>query len=507
MLDICIGSSSEYLKYASVLIHSIIKSTNINNSFLQYKTNQKFMQDLNEGYCFHIFTEKENEDTFKLQKLVSKLSTFYPCKILIYPMNNQEFDNFSYPFWCQNPAMFYKLKSPDLLKNLDKCLFLGVDLMCVSDIRELFAYDLKDNLIAAALDCYNFDNFIRKAKSKNGLDDLVFSNAKYYINNEVMLINLDKWREERITEKCQYYLENYHLEGFIDVFPLVCAPKIQIISNKFNLILGVFTRNLLGLENTFSDESITPVWNFSKQELEQIMEDVKIVHFCHYVYKPWLSPYNNHYVYKNMSLDVNAYPIYYPYYEEWWSLALNTPFFIEDFNNLKRDIQKKSLDNYANSLATRFKEMKDWLMQNSSLIELNKQECEKIRNDLQIQNSLNKQECEKIRNDLQIYINKEDERKFYNTFSYKLGKMTILYKNNIFFIIFLPIIVIVLRFFHRCFCDQGGNDCKIKYKCFEYELGKIILQAHRNWYKGGYLSLWFKIRKLRKNFKNDSCLS
>ncbi|MBZ7967889.1 glycosyltransferase family 8 protein [Campylobacter sp. RM9756] len=491
MLDICIGSSSEYLKYASVLIHSIVKFTSVNNSFCQYKANQKFMQDLNEGYCFHIFTERENQDTFNLQKLVDKLSTFYPCKILIYPINNQEFDNFSYPFWCQNPAMFYKLKAPELLKDLDKCLFLGVDLMCVSDIRELFALNLKDNLIAAALDCYNFDGFIRQAKSKNqNSNDLLFSDAKYYINNEVMLINLDQWRKEEISKKCQYYLENYHLEGFVDVFPLVCAPKIQIISNKYNLILGVFTRHLLGLENTFSDESNTPVWNFSKQELEQIMQDIRIVHFCHYVYKPWLSPYNDHYVYNGMSLDVNACPIYYPYYQEWWELALSTPFFKKDFEILKKNIQEKSLDNYAISLSKRFRELRDFQMQNLNLIKLNKEECERIENNFQ--------------NFKVGLLEREEKEALANTLPYKLGEITITYRNNFCYIILLPFIVAIFKFFYYfVFGNVFVNyDCKNKNECFKYELGKIILKAHRTWYKGGYFKLWFDIKKLKKQFKN-----
>ncbi|HEC2410650.1 TPA: sugar transferase, partial [Campylobacter jejuni] len=35
-----------------------------------------------------------------------------------------------------------------------------------------------------------------------------------------------------------------------------------------------------------------------------------------------------------------------------------------------------------------------------------------------------------------------------------------------------------------------------------YKLGEALIQANKNWYKGGYLKLFFEIRKLKKEFKN-----
>ncbi|MGH2328070.1 hypothetical protein ACRCD5_07110 [Campylobacter taeniopygiae] len=42
---------------------------------------------------------------------------------------------------------------------------------------------------------------------------------------------------------------------------------------------------------------------------------------------------------------------------------------------------------------------------------------------------------------------------------------------------------------------------KIK-KYFSYRLGKIFINAHKNWYKGGYIKLIFDIIKLKKEFKS-----
>ncbi|EAL3168667.1 alpha-2,3-sialyltransferase, partial [Campylobacter coli] len=33
---------------------------------------------------------------------------------------------------------------------------------------------------------------------------------------------------------------------------------------------------------------------------------------------------------------------------------------------------------------------------------------------------------------------------------------------------------------------------------FTYKLGQAIMNANKTWYKGGYVKLWFEIRKLKE---------
>ena len=342
---ICFGASSEYINYAAPLIYSIVQNTKENGD----KT----------PYCFHIFTQDLQEESKERYELLEvELNKIYPCKIALHTLDSYEFSEFSYPHWCPSPAMFYKLFAPQILSEVDVCLFMGVDMLCVGDLREVFKTPLGDNLVAAAQDCCNYDSFIRVAKAKDSSKPpLEFRESKYYINNDVMLLNLAAWRRENITQKCKYYLENYHLEGVLDVFPLACYPKIILLPQKWNLIAGVWTREcfreLCGLENTFRGESETPIWGFSREELKEYLSDLKIVHFCHYVYKPWMSPYNSHFVYKNMGLDDELKPIFYPYYKEWWEVALNTPAFEEVFKKLEFENLKNALNNYAEALSVR----------------------------------------------------------------------------------------------------------------------------------------------------------
>ncbi|MCE7195698.1 alpha-2,3-sialyltransferase, partial [Campylobacter coli] len=38
-------------------------------------------------------------------------------------------------------------------------------------------------------------------------------------------------------------------------------------------------------------------------------------------------------------------------------------------------------------------------------------------------------------------------------------------------------------------------------ECLTYKLGEALIKASNNWYGGGYIKLWFEIRKLKKEFK------
>ncbi len=35
-------------------------------------------------------------------------------------------------------------------------------------------------------------------------------------------------------------------------------------------------------------------------------------------------------------------------------------------------------------------------------------------------------------------------------------------------------------------------------ECFTYKLGEALIKANKTWYKGGYVKMWFEIRKLKR---------
>ncbi|EAL0157337.1 hypothetical protein BLK45_09000 [Campylobacter coli] len=104
-----------------------------------------------------------------------------------------------------------------------------------------------------------------------------------------------------------------------------------------------------------------------------------------------------------------------------------------------------------------------------------------------------------------------------NQLSYKLGQTMIINSKNIFGILFMPVYIISTLLSHKqeqkIYQEKIKKDPSLKlpplenypdYKealkekeCLTYKLGEALIKANKTWYKGGYVKLWFEIRKLQ----------
>ncbi|WP_251819980.1 hypothetical protein [Campylobacter jejuni] len=109
-----------------------------------------------------------------------------------------------------------------------------------------------------------------------------------------------------------------------------------------------------------------------------------------------------------------------------------------------------------------------------------------------------------------------------NQLSYKLGQAMIENSKSILGYIRMPYVLSYIKDKHKQ--EQKIYEEKIKKDSFlklpplesytdykealklkehlSYKLGEALIRAYKNWYKGGYIKLWFEIRKIRKEFKN-----
>lgn len=135
---------------------------------------------------------------------------------------------------------------------------------------------------------------------------------------------------------------------------------------------------------------------------------------------------------------------------------------------------------------------------------------------------------------LSVYFVKHFEKKIYsnqleavlrvqNHLSYKLGQAMILNSKSIFGYIRMPFVLSYIKDKHNqeqkiyqekikknsslklppleCYSDyQKALEEK---ECLTYKLGQALIIAHKNWYKGGYIWLWFEIMKLKKIYRKE----
>jgi lipopolysaccharide biosynthesis glycosyltransferase len=155
-------------------------------------------------------------------------------------------DRSSYPL-----NIYMRLFIPYFIpKEVEKVLYLDVDMIVQSDITTLFEYDLGDNLIAAVLDprIITFDN------SWGGIlnyAELGLSGKTRYFNTGLILMQLTSWRENDLTTKILQCIDsNKKYLNYPDQYGLnvVLANKwfeLSPLWNHFSTIDTVEKPNLI----------------------------------------------------------------------------------------------------------------------------------------------------------------------------------------------------------------------------------------------------------------------
>ena len=166
-----------------------------------------------------------------------------------------------------NPIMYLKLLIPQKLpQDVERFLFLDVDMVINHDIDELYSTDLKGDIVAAC-DDYKFQAAHRQRLGLKA-DEL-------YVNSGVMVIDLKAWRDKE--EKCPMidFLKSYRevLNNDQDGFALYFKGEIMLLPNRWNVTTFYFEQ----------EPRIMPQY---LPEVDELRKNPYIIHFCEPI-KPW----------------------------------------------------------------------------------------------------------------------------------------------------------------------------------------------------------------------------
>ena len=166
-----------------------------------------------------------------------------------------------------NPIMYLKLLIPQKLPtDVERFLFLDVDMVINHDIDELYRTDLKGNIVAAC-DDYKFQEAHRL---RLGLKD-----DELYVNSGVMVIYLKAWREKEKQCPMIDFLKAYKevLNNDQDGFAIYFRGQIMLLPNKWNV-------------TTFYFEQEPRILDKYLAEVDELRRNPYIIHFCEPI-KPW----------------------------------------------------------------------------------------------------------------------------------------------------------------------------------------------------------------------------
>lgn len=194
-------------------------------------------------------------------------------------------------------ATYYRLKLPSLLPNIKKCIYLDVDLIVKKDLSGMFRINIDDKYLAGvrAAGYYGSEEMIEQNKKR-----LELENFDTYVNAGVLIMNLEKMRQNSMEDIFEKLLEKQWSSQDQDILNAACHGKIRIIEYTYN----VMTKYPLDDDNAYN-KIFYLKRAYTKKEWNHGRKKPTIIHYAD-SRKPWN--------------DVGSL-----YAEEWWKVVNYLP--------------------------------------------------------------------------------------------------------------------------------------------------------------------------------------
>jgi lipopolysaccharide biosynthesis glycosyltransferase len=184
----------------------------------------------------------------------------------------------------RHPRTIYaKLFLEDAIRA-DKLLYLDSDTVINCDLSELWIRDMSEELIAGVMMPYS--------AIKKGLMDI--SSKASYLCDGIVLLNLDLWREYKISNKCKEYIQRYMgkppmmSEGTLNY---ICQQKIGVLPPRYNLMSFMIMYSSKKIRKLFETKDY-----YTELELDEARNFPAIIHFIKELYnRPWFDPCDHPY--------------------------------------------------------------------------------------------------------------------------------------------------------------------------------------------------------------------
>lgn len=212
-MNILLSSNEKFIDYAKDLLVSIKRNNcneELNIYFLYLDIDHEKIQD------FKKFVEENINSKIYFHKLdINMLSDL--------PVTNKKGNVYF------GPEAYLRLFAQYILPSeIDRILYLDIDIICNGSLMELYNIDFKDNFYVACEDV----GATYSDKERIGL-----KKEDKYINSGVLLINLKLLRENQtINELKNYIYQNKDILTYPDqdILNMLYKGKFLIVSNKYN---------------------------------------------------------------------------------------------------------------------------------------------------------------------------------------------------------------------------------------------------------------------------------
>lgn len=242
-VDVMLISDANYMEFTRVAILSAIKNK----------------CPLTE-YNFHIMTmDLEEGDDVALKNLETD-----GAKIFLYPQ--KEIDLFYIRDTHVSKTSLLKYYIADVLKDLDKVIYIDSDVLVLQDLNKLYNTDVEGKYLAAVKDpSWFFEN--------GHVLELNLEERGFYFNSGVMLMNLKKIRDDNLVAKLEDYTNNnFRTYMDQDALNVVVGNDVLLLDVEYNTMNFFFAHNPLNVLSEFYGKN----WS----TLEEVFSNAAILHFA-----------------------------------------------------------------------------------------------------------------------------------------------------------------------------------------------------------------------------------
>lgn len=179
-MNIVAACNDHYAKYLRTMLTSLLENTQVSNLTTIYiidgnisNKNKKILNRIANHYKSNIIylqvTDKESAKYFKRNKYISK-------------------------------EAYYRILIPQLLdSSINKAIYLDCDLLVEEDIYLLWNMNMNEFFLAA----------VESANSEKRRKSISLPKGAKYFNSGVMVMDLQKWRSNGVTEQVLQYIKNH----------------------------------------------------------------------------------------------------------------------------------------------------------------------------------------------------------------------------------------------------------------------------------------------------------
>jgi lipopolysaccharide biosynthesis glycosyltransferase len=175
---------------------------------------------------------------------------------------------------------YYRLLLPQILPpEIKKVIYLDVDVIVLADLTKLWGIDVQPYQFLAVqepdgpyvIEC--FREFNPRLLAQLNLDEFGLRADHKYCNTGVMVINIEKWRQDGVMDKALDFTDKYFpAYADQDVLNVVLAGQWKAVDPRWN-VTTAFRRP-------------RPNNPYSPEIIDQVLQDPFIVHFTT-TSKPW----------------------------------------------------------------------------------------------------------------------------------------------------------------------------------------------------------------------------